>query len=693
MKKLMLLLFVANAAIAYAQNTNDSTVHLNEVTVTGRSIIQKVDRTLIIPTKSARRNAYNAYDMMFKMVIPHLQVNAMTKDISANGGAVQLRINGIKATQAEVAALLPKEIIRIELIENPGKRYGDEELGAVVDIIVRKREDGGLMNLQTMNSPHVPFGENNLMAKYHHGKTQWGLNYSFNYRDAKNCWTDKSEDFFLQDQHIHREQQGVNDRVNWYEQNIDLSYNLSAPDRYTFNAVWRNNLKDVPHQNETSIINDLITARQLMNSHKYSPALELYYQRILPSQQTLTFNLTGTLIHNEMTRRYTEQIHSDTQLADFLTDVDEHKRSIIGEAIYDKRYKTVVFSAGLRHYQMYDRNEYAGTNPVTSRMNQMRSSAFAEMQGAWHKINYVLSAGITRSFFKENDVSRSYCSFSPTLRLAFVPHRDGYLSYRFSTDPQIPTLSALTDVEQRIDTIQLMRGNPNLHTYNVYHQTLNYSYNKNKLLLMFNANYDYYNNCIMESVIAEADKLVMMQDNQKSYQTLQISTMAALRGLDIFGMKDFLTLSLEGGFARYWSYGHTYTHTYSDFYYNLQFNMNYKAFALMGQFSKNRNTLLGETIYKGENQTAILGVWTHKRLQIGLGMLFPFTNNYKTGRERVSSVAPYTSWNYVKETGRLAVIRLNYNFEFGKSYRASQKRISNSDDESGMLYETTLCRL
>lgn len=63
----------------------------------------------------------------------------------------------------------------------------------------------------------------------------------------------------------------------------------------------------------------------------------------------------------------------------------------------------------------------------------------------------------------------------------------------------------------------------------------------------------------------------------------------------------------------------------------------------MGQFSKNRNTLLDETIDKGENQTAILAVWTHRRLQVGLGMLFPFTNNYKTGRERVSSVAPYTS--------------------------------------------------
>ena len=117
---------------------------------------------------------------MFNMAIPHLQVNAISKDVSANGGAVQLRINGIKATPAEVASLLPKEIIRMELIENPGKRYGDEELGAVVDIIVRKREDGGLLNLQTTNSPHVPFGENNLTAEYNHGKTQWGLNYSFN---------------------------------------------------------------------------------------------------------------------------------------------------------------------------------------------------------------------------------------------------------------------------------------------------------------------------------------------------------------------------------------------------------------------------------------------------------------------------------------------------------------------------------
>ena len=93
----------------------------------------------------------------------------------------------------------------------------------------------------------------------------------------------------------------------------------------------------------------------------------------------------------------------------------------------------------------------------------------------------------------------------------------------------------------------------------------------------------------------------------------------------------------------------------------------------------------GETIYKGENQTAILATYTHKRLQLGVGMMFPFTNNYKTGKERVSKVAPYTSWSHAKEIGQMAVIKLSYNFEFGKRYKSSDRRINNSDNESGIL--------
>ena len=106
---------------------------------------------------------------------------------------------------------------------------------------------------------------------------------------------------------------------------------------------------------------------------------------------------------------------------------------------------------------------------------------------------------------------------------------------------------------------------------------------------------------------------------------------------------------------------------------------------MLGQYSKNKNELFGETIYKGENKTVFMATYTEKRLQLGLGVLFPFTNNYRAGKERVSKTAPNSSWTYTKELGQMVVLRLSYNFEFGKSYKSSNKRINNSDRESGIL--------
>ena len=675
-----------------AQNTDSTKViKLQEVEIKGANIIHKVDRMLIIPTKMALRNAYNPFDLMLNMAIPRLNVNPLNKDVMANGGGVQLRINHIKATVDEVSALLPKDIIRIEMIENPGERYGDSNLGAVLDIIVKHRDTGGLVNMQTTNSPNVLFGENAIVAKYNQGKSQWGLNYGLGYRGVKQNKTDKTETYYLPNETINRIQEGLNDRSSWADQNIDLSYNFSNSDKYIFNAILRNSIHSAPHQDASNKIFNLsnadnyILSKLCTSSSSYTPALDLYFQHILPKQQTLTFNLTGTLINTNNKRTYEETTINGVSLTDITSNVDGKKSSIIGEAIYDKKFEKNVLSTGIRFYQMKAANMYLGTNPITSEMFQNRTSAFLELQGRLKTLSYVVSAGLTRFYFEEGGQSHAYYTFSPTVKLAFSPHKDGYISYRFNTDPQMPSLSSLTDVEQAIDSIQIIRGNPLLKTYNVYNNNLNYSFSKNKMMIMFNVNHSYKNNCIMESVFAEGNKLITMEENQKSYQALEIYPAIVFRGLTVFGLKDFLTISTEGGFVRYWSNGKTYKHTYNNFFYNAQFMMNYKEFALLGQFSKNKNVLMGETVFIGENQTALMATWTHKRLQLGLGMLFPFTNNYKTGIERLSNVAPYTTWTYTKEAGQMVAIRINYNFELGHQSAAKEKRMINTDNDSGIL--------
>lgn len=165
-------------------------------------------------------------------------------------------------------------------------------------------------------------------------------------------------------------QEGLHDQNKHFTHNIDLSYNLTEQDKYVFNVVFRNSIYDAPSLNQSNKLYDAADADNyifsgLKNKQSgYTPSLDLYYQRTLPKNQMLTMSVTGTLMHTDNNRLYHEYTPQAEDLAMLETDVTGNKRSIIGEAIYDKRFKSLVFSSGLRHYRMYARNEYAGSSPV-----------------------------------------------------------------------------------------------------------------------------------------------------------------------------------------------------------------------------------------------------------------------------------------------------------------------------------------
>ena len=115
----------------------EDAVSLGEVTVSASNVLQRVDRQIILPTESQLKRSFGAYDLLNNLGIARLQVDNFTNSMSVSGGgAVQTRINGIKVTDKEIAAIRAKDVLRVEFIEDPGKQYGDDELGAVVNIIL-----------------------------------------------------------------------------------------------------------------------------------------------------------------------------------------------------------------------------------------------------------------------------------------------------------------------------------------------------------------------------------------------------------------------------------------------------------------------------------------------------------------------------------------------------------------------------
>ena len=91
-------------------------VALEGVTVTGSNVVEKIDRQIVIPSSRQIKAATSGYELLSHMQLPGLKVNSMERSISTvSGGRVQLRINDIEASTAQVQALRPDEVLRVEI--------------------------------------------------------------------------------------------------------------------------------------------------------------------------------------------------------------------------------------------------------------------------------------------------------------------------------------------------------------------------------------------------------------------------------------------------------------------------------------------------------------------------------------------------------------------------------------------------
>lgn len=114
-------------------------------------------------------------------------------------------------------------------------------------------------------------------------------------------------------------------------------------------------------------------------------------------------------------------------------------------------------------------------------------------------------------------------------------------------------------------------------------------------------------------------------------------------------------------------------------------SFNYKWFSLFWQMNTNRNDFRGETLSGGENIQVLVAYYTHKNLRIGFGAFNPFTDNYKQETQNWNKFASYKKSNYVKESSRLFIAGISYNFSFGRKFKTGERRVHNSDDNSGVM--------
>ena len=166
--------------MAFAQKE----VELQEVTVQGSKVVQRVDGQTIHPTRQQLESSTNGYSLLSKLTLPHLRVDPVMHSVTAlsNLGSVQVRINDIAASKEDLLALDIKAVQHIDYIDNPGVRYG-EGVAYVINIIVKKPVSGYNIGADLTNTLTSVNGDETVYGKFNYGKSEFEVNYSLGYQN------------------------------------------------------------------------------------------------------------------------------------------------------------------------------------------------------------------------------------------------------------------------------------------------------------------------------------------------------------------------------------------------------------------------------------------------------------------------------------------------------------------------------
>lgn len=667
----------------------EDTRQIGEVTVTASSLMSTAERRMVVPNKKHVDASANGVDLLRTLMLPRLSVDALSGAVgTTDGGTVQLCINGRNATQEEVQALLPEEIIRVETMDDPGVRYGDAAM--MVNYVVRRYQMGGSVGVNGMQSVKSGFGRQNVTGKLNFGKSEISFYYNTNQQFFKELWHDKTETFsFADGKQYHRTQHaempgGKKDFQEWGA----MTYNLQDEDKYMLNVTAKLGHGLSPTNRYigklyTEEFPNSVTDRDEQNHYRnLSPSLDVYFQRNLKNKQFLAVDFVGTYIGTKNRSSYVEWLE-DEAVVDYTSGVNGKKYSFIGEAIYEKNFgKGCRLTTGLKHAQARTDNSYIGTLLYNTKMTQADTYAYLQYAGKWGKrLGYRLGVGVTRSYLEQED-EESYerYSFTPRLNMTYTFNEHWNAALEGRIQNRNPSLSQLSAVDQLTDSLQLKRGNPSLKPYTFYGTVMRLNFNQGKWYVGAYGRYNHYDNVIMEHTYREDDRFVHSYANHPSYREWHVGMNARVGMLwDVLQLKGYL------GFVGQQSRGVDYRHTSNTLDWGMDAMVMWKNLTAGIGYSHNSDYLWGEYLSTGERAHYIDLRYRWKRLNIGLRMFNPFENDYARHERNMNRYAGYDEHYHIDDVARMVCVTLSWNMSFGRKYKSADKRVENSDRDAGVM--------
>ena len=664
---------------AYAQDV-EKTITLNEVTVKAAKVVNKTDGMIIYPTDAQKQASNNGYSILEKLTLANLRIDNISHSITAidNRGGVQIRINGIVVGKSEMLALNPKDIAKIDFINNPGVRYGDG-IAYVIDIVTRRNESGYTIGTDLTSALTTLQGDDMVYGKWNKGKSELSLSYDVSGYRTKGEKSRQTADYTLKDGRIYTiERNDVESLRKSISHDTKLTYNWADSTATVFQASLSGAFNNAP---DNYTVKDIVDgtrqykATSRAKDKSYSPVLDIYFFRQLTPRQSITANAVGTYISTQTSSFYDEG-------APYKYDVDGKTASLLTEVIYENRLKPFTFSTGLNYSYKHIKNDYLGDASSLTKTNNNRLYAFAEIKGMLQPFSYTLGMGASFIHYTQNGHRYNFWTFHPKASLTYQINNSMQLSYTYQMQDKVSRIAMTSDAMVRTNSMEWTVGNPDLKPSHDMEHRLRVSYNTSRLQTFVEG---YYKQCLKPNMAhyerTDDNQFIYTQINQKEIDVLDVYAYASY-----WLLPEKLQIAANGGIYRCFNFGYDYTHCYTSWFYASSITAYLGNFTLQGYVDNGNRFLEGES--KGYNgaYSVLKASYTWHDLQFSLSWANPFDSNHKSYENELLNRNLYKhTIGYSKDSGNLVTLNVSWRLSRGNKHKSAEKRITLRDTDNGII--------
>ena len=520
---------------------SDSNLSLSEITVIGHKPLVSMEKGVLTTgvANSLLSSLGTAEDVLKH--IPGLDAKDDKYTVLGKGEAVIYIDNRKVQDNSELQNLASENILKVELITNPGAEY-DAETRSVLKITTnKKRENGFSMSLRGVAKQNHKFshGEKIEMNYHHEGLNVFAL---YGFQDSK------MREVYDLDYQI------AGDTL-WQQKNISiyhkksLSHDLTTGIQYdwkkkhTVGARYRfvtNDFTNNPATGSYEIYaNGVLTEQTNTSGPNFSDTkahqLNAFYQGTFTDKLNLQVDMDyvkQNQRHNSETR---EESLLNNNLITTFTENDNHFSLYAGKAVLrHQANENLSFQYGTE-YSLVKGDGIFLSNAVPNNdfMNrEEKIAAFASTDFMLKKLAVAL--GLRYEYVKskaeeygETTVDKNYSNLFPSLSLS-LPIKDINMSLNFSNRVSRPAFSILNNNISYTSKFHQEMGNPALQPMKIYDLDYSIGYK----FLQFRFNYQYINDYIsLYTQPSEVSQAVTLTSfiNYPKYQQIVASLIAEHR--------------------------------------------------------------------------------------------------------------------------------------------------------------------